>query len=153
MYFQGLAPLLLLQQRVLAVILNLRRRLAAEHGAASYAGLILCGSCLGSPASAAALLAQLQPVLSQHAAAELAELQQLAARRARAAGRWVEAAAELDPWDLAYATQDVAQQLSDLDWARDVAPYFTLPGLTERIDGLLAATCGLRLLPADSAAP
>lgn len=73
--------------QVLAVILNLRRRLAAEHGAASYAGLILCGSCLGSPASAAALLAQLQPVLSQHAAAELAELQQLAARRARAAGR------------------------------------------------------------------
>jgi hypothetical protein len=43
-----------------------------------------------------------------------------------------------------------AQQLSELDWARDIAPYFTLPGLIDRVDALLAATCGLRLLPADS---
>jgi hypothetical protein len=43
-----------------------------------------------------------------------------------------------------------AQHLSELDWARDIAPYFTLPGLTDRVDALLAATCGLRLLPADS---
>jgi Zn-dependent oligopeptidase len=74
--------------QVLAVILNLRQQLAAEYGAGSYADVILSGSCLGSASSAHQLLSQLQPVLSQHAAAELAELHQLAARRARAAGRW-----------------------------------------------------------------
>ncbi|KAF6258096.1 hypothetical protein COO60DRAFT_1150096 [Scenedesmus sp. NREL 46B-D3] len=157
LYISGLLPLLQLQQQVLAVLLNLRQQLAAQHGAPSYVDLILSGSCVGTARSASHLLTQLQPVLSQHAAAELAELRQLAARRARAAGRWMDAAAELNPWDLAYATQDVvsgpsAQQLSELDWARDVAPYFTLPGLTDRVDALLASTCGLRLLPADSPA-
>jgi Zn-dependent oligopeptidase len=89
------------------VVLNLRQQLAAEHGAASYADLILSGSCLGSATSAGQLLSQLRPVLSQYAAAELAELCQLAARRGRAAGRWMEAADGLDPWDLAYASRDV----------------------------------------------
>lgn len=42
------------------------------------------------------------------------------------------------------------QQVTDLDWGRDLAPYFTLPGLINRIDTLLSSTCGLRLLPADS---
>jgi Zn-dependent oligopeptidase len=93
--------------QVLAVILNLRQQLATEHAAASYADLILSGSCLGSASSAASLLTQLQPVLSQHAAAELAQVSQLAVRRARAAGRWVDAAAGLDTWDLAYIAQDV----------------------------------------------
>jgi hypothetical protein len=40
------------------------------------------------------------------------------------------------------------KQLTDLDWGRDLAPYFTLPGLIHRIDGLLHTTCNLRLVPA-----
>eukprot|EP00775_Hariotina_reticulata_P011698 gene11698-11842_t len=42
----------------------------------------------------------------------------------------------------------VQQQLPDLTWGRDLAPYYTLPGLFGRIDDLLRRTCGLRLLPA-----
>jgi hypothetical protein len=42
------------------------------------------------------------------------------------------------------------KQLTELDWGRDLGPYFTLPGLIDRLDSLLANTCNLRLIPAHS---
>jgi len=39
--------------------------------------------------------------------------------------------------------------MTDLDWGRDLAPYFTLPGLISRIDRLLYSTCRLHLVPAE----
>lgn len=40
--------------------------------------------------------------------------------------------------------------MTDLDWGRDLAPYFALPGLISRIDRLLYSTCRLRLVPAEA---
>lgn len=91
------------------MVVCLRRQLAAEHAESSFTELVLSGSCLGSAGVAASLMRQLQPVLQQHAAAEFQELQQLAARKARAAGRWDAAAREVDPWDIAHATRELVR--------------------------------------------
>lgn len=111
LYVSGLLPLLHLQDQVLGFVLNLRQRLAAEQAAAGegYAQLVLSGSCLGGAQAGVQLVQQLLPFAREHARAEWQQLQQLAARQARADGRRGVRApgvggAAVEPWDVAYTS-------------------------------------------------
>lgn len=111
LYVSGLLPLLHLQDQVFSCVLNLRQRLAAEQAAAGegYAQLVLSGSCLGGAQAGAQLVQQLLPFAREHARTEWQQLQQLAARQARADGRRVRAAgggggAAVEPWDVSYTS-------------------------------------------------
>jgi Zn-dependent oligopeptidase len=120
LYLSGLLPLLHLQDQVLGCVQNLRRRLAAEQAAAGegYAQLVLSGSCLGGAQAGAQLVQQLLPFAREHARAEWQQLQQLAARQARADGRRVGGpgvGAAVEPWDVAYTSLRLVR-LTGLGW-------------------------------------
>lgn len=124
LYVSGLLPLLHLQDQVLGCVLNLRQRLAAEQAAVGegYAQLVLSGSCLGDAQAGAQLVQQLLPFAREHARAEWQQLQQLAARQARADGRRVVAAgggAAVEPWDVSYTSL----RLVRLCWLERCGPH------------------------------
>jgi hypothetical protein len=105
LYLSGLLPVLHLQDQVLACVLNLRRRLAAEQSAKrGYVQLVLAGSCLGGGGVGRKLVEQLLPFARQHAESEWRDLQGVAARLARADGRVVGAEGAVAPWDVAYTS-------------------------------------------------
>jgi len=157
LYFSGLLPLLHLQDRVLGIVLNLRQQLAAEQAASGgYAQLILAGSCLGGAVAAGDFIQELLPFARQHAAAEWQELQQLAARQARADGRRLTRVDDaLEPWDLAYSSLWLVGNVMASCCARSKfegsSHYSTvLPCATAQP---LVAQCGCCLLPGIPAMP
>ena len=117
-------------------MLELRQEEAALLGYANFAELSLVPKMARSPDEVANFLRDLSRRARPFAERELAELRSFAAERL--------GLADLQPWDLAYASERLKQARFDFS-EQEVKQYFTEPRVLEGLFGLVEQLFGVRI--------
>jgi oligopeptidase A len=117
-------------------ILALRHEAAVLLGFASSAELSLVDKMAGSPTRVLEFLRDLAARAKPVAEAELQALREFAAGEL--------AIADLQPWDVAYASEKLRERRYDFS-EQDIRPYFPLPSVMAGLFGLTEKLFGVRL--------
>ena len=118
-------------------ILALRHEAAQLLGYASKAHLSLADKMAGSPERVLTFLHELAAKAKPVAERELAELRAFAAKEL--------GIADLQPWDVAYASEKLRTRLFDFS-EEDLKPYFPLPAVMAGLFALTQRVFGVRLV-------
>ncbi|KAK2078776.1 hypothetical protein QBZ16_003616 [Prototheca wickerhamii] len=123
--------------------LALRREKAALLGYDSFAALSMA-SKMATPERAAELLERLREAARPAAERDLREVRAFAETKG--------AAEELQHWDVPYWAERLKEERYSIS-DEELRPYFALPSVLEGLFGLAARLFGVRIVPADGAAP
>lgn len=123
--------------------LALRREKAALLGYDSFAALSMA-SKMATPERAAELLERLREAARPAAERDLREVRAFAQTKG--------AAEELQHWDVPYWAERLKEERYSIS-DEELRPYFALPSVLEGLFGLAARLFGVRIVPADGAAP
>ncbi len=122
---------------VLREILALRAELARLHGHASFADYALVDRMAGTPAAVTALLARVWEPAKAKAAAELADIREMARTRGESP--------DIEPWDWRYYADKVRAARFDFDDAA-IKPYFSLDRMLEAAFDCAQRLFGIRFV-------